>query len=86
VVICLQPRGSEIMMIFTIDAPHVEHASLAQAAEAAADEDEARPAAWPSLLQMGEVAADVERHRAWRTVRFWSATRHLATASPIGRR
>jgi multiple sugar transport system ATP-binding protein len=26
--------GSEIMVIFTIDAPHVEHASLAQAAEA----------------------------------------------------
>jgi len=33
--------GSEIMVIFTIDAPHVEHASLAQAAEASADEDEA---------------------------------------------
>ncbi len=27
----LLPRGSEIMMIFTIDTPHVEHASLAQA-------------------------------------------------------
>ena len=32
--------GSEIMVIFTIDAPHVEHASLAQAAEASQDEDE----------------------------------------------
>ena len=32
--------GSEIMVIFTIDAPHVEHASLAQAAEASEDEDE----------------------------------------------
>ena len=36
--------GSEIMVIFTIDAPHVEHASLAQAAEAAEDEDEAAAA------------------------------------------
>ena len=36
--------GSEIMVIFTIDAPHVEHASLAQAAEASEDEDEAAAA------------------------------------------
>jgi multiple sugar transport system ATP-binding protein len=36
--------GSEIMVIFTIDAPHVEHASLAQAAEASEDEDEATAA------------------------------------------
>ena len=36
--------GSEIMVIFTIDAPHVEHTSLAQAAEASADEDEATAA------------------------------------------
>jgi multiple sugar transport system ATP-binding protein len=36
--------GSEIMVIFTIDAPHVEHASLAQAAEVSADEDEAAAA------------------------------------------
>src|SRR5690349_24485041 len=36
--------GSEIMVIFTIDAPHVEHASLAQAAEVSADEDEASAA------------------------------------------
>jgi multiple sugar transport system ATP-binding protein len=36
--------GSEINVIFTIDAPHVEHASLAQAAEASADEDEATAA------------------------------------------
>src|SRR5215469_10610309 len=36
--------GSEIMVIFTIDAPHAEHASLAQAAEASADEDEASAA------------------------------------------
>ena len=33
--------GSEIMVIFTIDAPHVEHASLAQAAEVSEDEDQA---------------------------------------------
>jgi hypothetical protein len=33
--------GSEIMVIFTIDAPYVERASLAQAAEESADEDEA---------------------------------------------
>ena len=30
--------GSEINVIFTIDAPHVEHASIAEAAEAAEDE------------------------------------------------
>jgi multiple sugar transport system ATP-binding protein len=36
--------GSEIMVIFTIDAPHVEHASLAQAAEVSEDEDEAAAA------------------------------------------
>ena len=36
--------GSEIMVIFAIDAPHVEHASLAQAAETTADEDEASAA------------------------------------------
>jgi multiple sugar transport system ATP-binding protein len=36
--------GSETMVIFTIDAPHVEHASLAQAAAASADEDEASAA------------------------------------------
>jgi multiple sugar transport system ATP-binding protein len=36
--------GSEIMVIFTIDAPHVEHASLAQAAEVSEDEDEAATA------------------------------------------
>jgi multiple sugar transport system ATP-binding protein len=36
--------GSEIMVIFTIDAPHVEHASLAQAAEVSQDEDEAATA------------------------------------------
>jgi multiple sugar transport system ATP-binding protein len=36
--------GSEIMVVFTIDAPHVEHASLAQAAEASEDEDEAAAA------------------------------------------
>jgi hypothetical protein len=40
----VEELGSEIMMIFTIDAPHVEHASLAQAAEASADEDEATAA------------------------------------------
>jgi len=40
----VEELGSEIMMIFTIDAPHVEHASLAQAAEASADEDEASAA------------------------------------------
>jgi CTP:molybdopterin cytidylyltransferase MocA len=33
--------GMAWCVTFTIDAPHVEHASLAQAAEAAADEDEA---------------------------------------------
>jgi multiple sugar transport system ATP-binding protein len=36
--------GSEIMVIFTIDAPHVEHASLAQATETSSDEDEASAA------------------------------------------
>ena len=36
--------GSEIMVIFTIDAPNVEHGSLAQAAETTADEDEASAA------------------------------------------
>src|SRR5689334_3712758 len=36
--------GSEINVIFTIDAPHVEHASLAQAAEVSDDEDEAAAA------------------------------------------
>src|SRR5690349_1254465 len=36
--------GSEIMVIFSIDAPHVEHASLAQAAEVSEDEDEAAAA------------------------------------------
>jgi multiple sugar transport system ATP-binding protein len=36
--------GSEIMVIFTIDAPHVEHASIAEAAEAGQDEDEATAA------------------------------------------
>jgi multiple sugar transport system ATP-binding protein len=36
--------GSEIMVIFTIDAPHVEHASLSQAAEAGEDEEEATAA------------------------------------------
>ena len=36
--------GSEINVIFTIDAPHVEHASIAQAAEAAEEEDEATAA------------------------------------------
>jgi multiple sugar transport system ATP-binding protein len=33
--------GSEIHVLFTIDAPHVEHASIAQATEASEDEDEA---------------------------------------------
>ncbi len=36
--------GSEIMVIFTIDAPHVEHAAIAAAEEAAA-EDEAEASA-----------------------------------------
>ena len=36
--------GSEINVIFTIDAPHVEHASIAEAAEAGQDEDEATAA------------------------------------------
>jgi multiple sugar transport system ATP-binding protein len=36
--------GSEINVIFTIDAPHVEHASIAEAAEADEDEDEATAA------------------------------------------
>jgi multiple sugar transport system ATP-binding protein len=36
--------GSEIHVIFTIDAPHVEHASIAQAAETSQDEDEATAA------------------------------------------
>jgi len=36
--------GSEIHVIFTIDAPHVEHASIAQATEATEDEDEATAA------------------------------------------
>jgi multiple sugar transport system ATP-binding protein len=40
----VEELGSEILVIFTIDAPHVEHASLAQAAEASADEDEASAA------------------------------------------
>ncbi len=36
--------GSEINVIFTIDAPHVEHASIAEAAEASEEEDEATAA------------------------------------------
>ena len=36
--------GSEINVIFTIDAPHVEHASIAEATEASDDEDEATAA------------------------------------------
>jgi len=36
--------GSEINVIFTIDAPHVEHASIAAATEASEDEDEATAA------------------------------------------
>ncbi len=36
--------GSEIHVIFAIDAPHVEHASIAQAAETSQDEDEATAA------------------------------------------
>jgi ABC-type sugar transport system ATPase subunit len=36
--------GSEIIVIFTIDAPHVERASLAQAAEASEDEEAAASA------------------------------------------
>jgi multiple sugar transport system ATP-binding protein len=36
--------GSEINVIFTIDAPHVEHASIAQATETSEDEDEATAA------------------------------------------
>ena len=36
--------GSEINVIFTIDAPHVEHASIAEAAETSEDEDEATAA------------------------------------------
>ena len=40
----VEELGSEIMTIFTIDAPHVEHAALAQAAEASEDEDEAAAA------------------------------------------
>jgi multiple sugar transport system ATP-binding protein len=40
----VEELGSEIMVVFTIDAPHVEHASLAQAAEASEDEDEATAA------------------------------------------
>jgi multiple sugar transport system ATP-binding protein len=36
--------GSEINVIFTIDAPHVEHASIAEATEASEDEDEATAA------------------------------------------
>ena len=36
--------GSEINVIFTIDAPHVEHASIAGAAEAGEDQDEAAAA------------------------------------------
>jgi multiple sugar transport system ATP-binding protein len=36
--------GSEINVIFTIDAPHVEHASIAEASEASEDEDEATAA------------------------------------------
>jgi multiple sugar transport system ATP-binding protein len=45
--------GSEINVIFTIDAPHVEHASIAEAAEAGQDEDEATAA-----LAGGQVAVD----------------------------
>ena len=40
----VEELGSEIQSIFTIDAPHVEHAALAQAAEASEDEDEAAAA------------------------------------------
>jgi multiple sugar transport system ATP-binding protein len=36
--------GSEINVLFRIDAPHVEHASIAEAAEAGQDEDEATAA------------------------------------------
>jgi multiple sugar transport system ATP-binding protein len=36
--------GSEINVIFTIDAPHVEHAFIAQATETSEDEDEATAA------------------------------------------
>ncbi len=36
--------GSDINVIFTIDAPHVEHASIAQAAEASEEEEEATAA------------------------------------------
>jgi multiple sugar transport system ATP-binding protein len=40
----VEELGSEIMVVFTIDAPHVEHASIAEAAEASEDEDEATAA------------------------------------------
>ena len=40
----VEELGSEINVIFTIDAPHVEHASIAEAAEAGQDEDEATAA------------------------------------------
>ena len=36
--------GSEIMVLFTIDAPHVDHAALIAAEEASADVDEASAA------------------------------------------
>ena len=36
--------GSEINVIFTVDAPHVEHVGIAGAAEAGEDEDEAAAA------------------------------------------
>jgi multiple sugar transport system ATP-binding protein len=36
--------GSEINVMFTIDAPHVEHASIAEASETSEDEDEATAA------------------------------------------
>ncbi len=51
--------GSDINVIFTIDAPHVEHASIAQAAEASEEEEEATAALvgghpLPAVLRPGQ--------------------------------
>src|SRR6201996_4381992 len=83
--------GSEINVIFTIDAPHVEHASIAEASEATQDEDEATAAliggkslwtARGSKESRGRHGAQLELSGATRSLQFFAPPSGLSIGPP----
>jgi multiple sugar transport system ATP-binding protein len=76
--------GSDINVIFTIDAPHVEHASIAQAAEASEEEEEATAALVGGKSLWTARVAKESRVRHGQPLELAVDTRYLQFFDPVG--